>query len=134
VDANGQPRIARVWGARPLGAGDVIEFGVLGSASHGFVDAIASGGRAALNLIEVTSYRSRMFKGACRLSPAEPGSAWLDECVTALNQVFTAVGMSAGCADLMLSHAGPSRWMVALELSVESVFDQSPKPGAGAPL
>jgi hypothetical protein len=75
-----------------------------------------------------------MFKGACRVSTAAPEEPWIEECLTALNRVFSSVGLAAGCAELMLSHGGLPLSMVALELSVESVFDQSPKPGAGAPL
>jgi hypothetical protein len=134
VDASGQPQLARVWAVRVDDRHDVIEVYVQRSSSLAFIAGIASGGRAALNLIEVCSYRSRMFKGACEVSPAEPDAVFLEENLTALNRAFGGVGMAAGSAQSMLSHSDAPRSMVALRLTVECVFDQSPKSGAGGRL
>ncbi len=133
VDAEQQPQIARVWMARVTEA-DVIEVYVLRSASLAFVDAIVSSGRAALNLIQVTTYSSRMFKGRCEVSPLRVDDAVLEENLVALNLVFHEVGMPPDAAHRLLGHCSAPRDMVALSLSVESVFDQSPKRGAGARL
>ena len=133
VDAEQQPQIARVWMARAT-EGDVIEVYVLRSASLALVEAVVQRGRAALNLIHVATYRSRLFKGRCEVSPAEVDDAVLDRSLNALNRAFHEVGMPADAALRLLGHCSSPRDMVALSLSVESVFDQSPKPGAGAQL
>jgi hypothetical protein len=134
VDASGQPQLARVWSVRVEAGRDLIEIYVQRSSALAFAAGLASRGRAALNLIEVSSYRSRLFKGACEISPAAPDAAFLEENLTALNLAFSGVGMAAGSAQRMLSHSDAPHSMLALRLTVESVFDQSPKSGAGGPL
>jgi hypothetical protein len=134
VDPSGQPQITRVWAVRAHDQRDELEVYVLRAAALAVLDALANGGRAALNLIEVSNYRSRMFKGACEISPFDADSAFLDESLAALNRVFVSVGMAPASAERMLGHADAPHAMVALRLQVDSVFDQSPKPGAGARL
>jgi hypothetical protein len=133
VDAEQQPQIARVWMARAA-EGDVIEIYVLRSASLALVEAVARRGRAALNLIHVATYRSRLFKGRCEISSASVDEAVLERSLNALNHVFHEVGMPPDAALRLLGHCSTPRDMVVLSLSVESVFDQSPKPGAGGQL
>ncbi len=134
VDRSGRPQLARVWALRAANERDVIEVYVQRAASQALVESLSNGGRAALNLIEVTTYRSRMFKGACEVSTHEPDSAFLDENLAALNRAFHSVGMPSDAAHRMLWHSEEPTRMVELRLSVDSVFDQSPKPGAGARL
>jgi hypothetical protein len=133
VDAEQQPQIARVWMARAT-EGDVIEVYVLRLASLALVEAVVSSGRAALNLVQVATYRSRMFKGRCEVSAVGVDDAVLEQSLAALNQAFHGVGMPPDTAQRMLGHCAAPRDMVALSLSVQSVFDQSPKCGAGARL
>jgi hypothetical protein len=138
VDAAGLPRIARIWAARALEGNDVIELCVQRAGALPVLEALetCTRVRAALNLIEVTTYRSRTFKGACELSPTGADPEVVDASVRAMGHAFQSVGMAADLVDRILSHGdgdGP-RAMVSLRLAVESVFDQSPKPGAGAPL
>lgn len=136
VDANGSPRIARIWAARPLDGSDVIELCVQRSSAVAVLDALDGRARlrGALNLIEVTTYKSRMFKGACERSPADADPAFVEASLTATGRAFASVGMSADALERMLAHGDAPRAMVSLRLVVESVFDQSPKPGAGARL
>jgi hypothetical protein len=133
VDVRQQPQIARIWMARPT-SGDVIEVYLLRSASLAVVNAVVSSGRAALNLIQVATYRSRTFKGRCEVSPVGVDDAIVEQSLIALNRAFHEVGMRPDTAQRLLGHCAAPRDMVALTLSVESVFDQSPKPGAGARL
>ncbi len=133
VDAEQQPQIARVWLARAT-EGDVIEVYVLRVASLALVEAVVSSGRAALNLIQVTTYSSRLFKGRCKVSPFRADDAVLEENLIAQNRAFHEVGLPPDAAQRLLGHCTAPRDMVALSLSVESVFDQSPKRGAGARL
>lgn len=134
VDAGQQPQLARVWAARVHEQADVIEVYVQRLASARLCEAIASSGRAALNFIEVSTYRSRMFKGRCAVAPATADEATLEESQGELNRVFHSVGMPRDAVERMLAHAAAPREMVLLSLSVDSVFDQSPKRGAGARL
>jgi hypothetical protein len=134
VDGAGQPQLARIWAARPHAEPDVIEIYVQRSASPRLLGAISSSGRAALNLIEVFTYRSRLFKGRCAVAEAAVDVASLDENLAALSRVFHGVGMPLDAAERMLAHSAVPRDMVVLALTVDSVFDQSPKPGAGARL
>lgn len=134
VDREQQPQMARVWAARPRQERDVVEVYVLRSAAPALLEGVVSSGRAALNLIEVSSYRSRLFTGPCRLSTTGVESAFLGESLAALNRAFHAVGMAPDAAQRMLSHGAAPPEMLALVLSVECVFDQSPKRGAGGRL
>lgn len=134
VDRAGQPQLARIWAARPQREPDVIEICVQRLASANLCQAIASSGRAALNLIEVSTYRSRLFKGRCEVAAAAVDEAALEQSLAALNRAFHSVGMPLDAAERMLAQAAAPRDMVALALSVDSVFDQSPKPGAGGRL
>ena len=131
VDRRHQPQIARVWSVRALGDSDQILVYVLRAASSALLEGIESSGRAALNLIEVSSYRSRLFKGTCRVSPEPIDAAFLDLSLAALNRAFHGVGMAPDTVERILAHSDAPRDMIALCLTVESVFDQSPKPGAG---
>ena len=133
VDAEQQPQIARVWMARAT-EGDVIEVYVLRSAAAALVEAVFSSGRAALNLIHVATYRSRLFKGRCEVSLATVDDAVLDQSLNALNRAFHEVGMPPDAALRLLGHSSAPRDMVLLSLIVDNVFDQSPKRGAGARL
>jgi len=134
VDAHGQPQLVRVWAARPTTAPDEIEVYVHAGAAAGFLAGLESSARVGLNLIDVLSYRSRLFKGSGRLVQVPIDFEWLATCEAALNRVFEAVGMSPQSVERMLGYAEDRRAMLALLVRVESAFDQSPKPGAGAPL
>jgi hypothetical protein len=134
VDRSGQPQLARVWATRLRDRGEVIEIYVLRSASPSLLDGLVGGGRAALNLIDVGSYRSRTFKGACEVGQLEPDPEFLQTYLNAMDRAFVGVGMPPGAVELMLSHCDEPRSMIALWLAVDSVFDQSPKPGAGVRL
>ncbi len=133
VDADGMPQLARVWAARAPDDGDLLEVYVQASSARGLLDALDRPRRAALNLIEVTTYRSRAFKGACELSLRDPDPAVIEEWIAAVARAFESVGLPPDATQRMLAHGGDPE-MVALRLAVESVFDQSPKPGAGARL
>lgn len=133
VDADGMPRLARIWAVRAPDDGDLLEVYVQASSARGLLDALDRPRRAALNLIEVTTYRSRAFKGACERSLRDPDPAVIEESIAAFVRAFQSVGMSADSPQRMLAQGGGTE-MAVLRLAVESVFDQSPKPGAGARL
>lgn len=124
---------ARIWAARALEGEDIVEIYVLREVASPVVDAVAKGGRAAANLIEIPSYRSRSFKGRCAPYP-EIDDSFLEQCLRAVNARFQQVGMGADAVAKMLGHYTPPHEMMSLRIEVDSVFDQSPRPGAGARL
>jgi hypothetical protein len=134
ADAASRLQSARVWAARPLEGRDVVELYVVREGASRLVESVSRNGRAAANLIDVPTYRSRTFKGRCTLSETALDVRFLDECVRAMDVDFASVGLGPGAAERMLAHFASPREMVALALHVDSVFDQSPKPGAGARL
>ena len=133
VDATGQPQIGRHWAARALAETDVLELYLLRVAGDRCLQIFAKQARAALNLIELPSYRSRLFKGDCSLSGVAIDAEFLAESVAATNRAIQGVGMPADGVQRMAGSVDPKDF-VALRLVVDSIFDQSPKPGAGAPL
>ncbi len=135
VDGNGLPQVARVWAARVAQGADVIEIYLQRGSALTVIDALVVPRHAALNVIELPSYRSRTFKGECRLAPSPPDPAFIAASLTAVGHVLHSVGMPADAVEIMLAHAEEEpRAMVSLHLIVEGIFDQSPKPGAGARL
>jgi hypothetical protein len=135
VDGQGLPRIARVWAARVLHDSDVIEIHVQRASALPVLQALEEAPRrGALNLIDVPTYRSRAFKGACVISTGALDPAFSEASLAAQGRAFHSVGLPADGVDRMLAHADKPRAMAAVRLTVESVFDQSPKPGAGARL
>jgi hypothetical protein len=127
-----QPQMARVWAARALPALDVIEVYSLRSHVLALLEGHTNGRRIALSLIDVATYRSRMFKGTYDVSRGQHNAAVLEESLAAFNRVVSALGMATDTAERILAHDDAPRLLVPLQITVESVFDQSPKPGAGA--
>lgn len=137
ADASGQPEVARVFAYRVVDDADAIEVYLLRSGSEKMVQNLAAGARAAFNAIEVHSYRSRSFKGWCTVArdlvPAD--DTLVGQSLSAMGRSFAQVGMPHDALDQMLAHAGDEgRAWVCVLLRVDSVYDQSPKPGAGARL
>jgi hypothetical protein len=128
------PETTRIWAARFVDARDELELYVHRSGSARVLELLANGGRAAANLVDVRSYRSRLFKGRCRVPRVEVDEAFLEEWLGEMQSAFAAVGMPPDCVDRILSHYDEPRAMLPLVLEIESAFDQSPKPGAGARL
>jgi len=134
VGRDGRPEGTRIWAARLREGSNTLELCVHRSGSQRLLDILSGGGRVAANLIEVRSYRSRMFAGPCTISQSAVEPDYLDQSLEAMQSEFAAVGMPDGAVDQMLSHYDEPRAMAVLLLEVEAVFDQSPKRGAGARL
>jgi hypothetical protein len=133
VADNGRSELTRLWAVRAREGRDELEAYVLRCASSDLLANLVNGGRAALNLIHVPTYSSRMFKGDCSISTLEMDQRFVDTCISEAGAAFESIGMPPGTLATMLSHYD-SHEMVGLLLEVDSVFDQSPKPGAGARL
>jgi len=131
ADASARPVSLRVWGAHPVPHTDVVEVFVLRSASAALVEALAVSRRAAMNLIELPSYRSRLFKGTCVATDLPADEGVVEAGLHALSVTLGRVGMPPDAVARMLAHYDEPRSMRVLRLEVESVFDQTPKRGAG---
>jgi hypothetical protein len=134
TDADGLPRIARVWGAQVVGESDVLEVYVQRASARGLCEVLARGARTAVNLIECSRYRSRLFKGRGVLYEGTTDPTFVDESIAAMGRAFAEVGLSTDAAERMIAHADAPRAMARILLAVDSVFDQSPKKGAGSRL
>jgi hypothetical protein len=133
ADDDGQPEIVRFWAVRPLDDSDVVEVFLQRATAARLLEVLADGRRAALNAVEVSSYRSRLLKGFCTRLTGDVDQAFATESIAAQSRAFASVGMPADAARRILSH-GEQSSLVGLRIEVDCVFDQSPKPGAGAPL
>jgi hypothetical protein len=137
ADASGVPEVVRVFAYHAVPGQDAIRLWLLRSSAQTTVRHLTTGARAAFNAIEIPSYRSRTFKGECTVE-REVGSAHDDglitECLAAAGRSFARVGMPEDAIARMIAHAGEDRGWVDVLLHVDSVYDQSPKPGAGARL
>lgn len=137
ADASGQPEIARVFAYRVVEDTDAIEVYLLRSSSERTVRNLGAGARAAFNAIEVHSYRSRSFKGWCTVARdfVAADDVLVAQSLSAMGRSFAQVGMPDDAVERMLAHAGgPERSWVCVLVRVDGVYDQSPKPGAGARL
>lgn len=136
VDASGLPEVARVFAYCPVENEDAIQLWLLRVTADTISRHLAAGGRAAFNAIEIPSYRSRTFKGWCTIARdvSEADDALIAECLAAAGRSYARVGMPDDSVARMIAHAGEDRGWVSLLLCVDSVYDQSPKPGAGARL
>jgi hypothetical protein len=134
ADASGRPELSRIWALWVDPDRDRIEVYVQRSVASRLLENLEGGSRAALNTVEVDTYRSRLFKGHCSVSAAPIDEALLDRCLVAMNAAFVSVGMPENAVPAILDHADAPRDMVRLVMDVDCVFDQSPKPGAGARL
>jgi hypothetical protein len=134
ADATGRPELSRIWALRVDPDRDRIEVYVQRTVAVRLLQNLAHSERAALNAVEVDTYRSRLFKGRCAVSAAPIDGALLEACLSAMGEAFSSVGMPPDAVSTILSHAEAPRDMVGLVLEVDCVFDQSPKPGAGARL
>jgi hypothetical protein len=134
VGADRLPAAARVWVARVHPTNDIIEVGVARSAAAPLLRNLTTNPQGALNLAAPVTYRSVQFKGPC-VASSEPldtnySRAWLD----AVDAQMQAIGLPPGSPTVMLGRYGESLDLATFSLQVVSVFDQSPRRGAGAPL
>jgi hypothetical protein len=130
VDAGGAPRATRAWAASPVGHDRVR---VLVSADDPVVvDSLQHGGAIAVTGADVRSLRAVQLKGTLDL--VEPPTAHdLAALEAHVELFFDEVHATDGNPIELLRRLLPHR-VVAVELVVDEVFDQSPGPAAGAAL
>jgi hypothetical protein len=87
-----------------------------------------------LNLAAPITYRSLQFKGRCVACASPPGSGVTRPWIDGADGQMQEIGLPPGTAWNMFKKYGESMQLVWLTLTISSIFDQSPKPGAGAAL
>ena len=130
VSADGQPHAGRGWGADVLEGGRVRV--LLDAADTVALDNIAATSVIAVTATSVRTLHSVQMKGT--VAALQPGaSADRARAEDYCNAFFTDIIETDGTEWSLLELLVPHDYVVC-ELSVENLFDQTPGPGAGAPL
>jgi hypothetical protein len=136
-DAAMVPEITRAWGPQVRDDRNSLSLCVPLATSHKTLDNIANNGRIAVIFALPTTIRSVQLKGTC-VETATPDATDL-AAVERHREVFAAGNERIGVP----RHRVETLWRRELETSpilvklrclVEEAFDQTPGPGAGAPL
>jgi hypothetical protein len=124
ADRDGGPTIGRAWGLR-VNDGRVVR-AIVGADTATSAN-LRIGGRLAVLVIDVSSYRSVQIKGA--VVGVEPPGASDHDVYEVYRQEF-ADALVAEDRNTPLDEALPAS-IVAVTIDVDAVFDQTPGPGAG---
>jgi hypothetical protein len=131
VDADGNPAATHAIGAQVLEAGTRLRV-ILNAEEHQMIDNLRSTAVVALGATDVPTLRSVQVKG--RMVLVEPVTAAdrirTDEYIATY---FNTINASDG-TPLELLHRLVPRELVALVMTVDELFDQTPGPQAGASL
>jgi hypothetical protein len=131
VDADGNPVATHCMGIEVLGDGSEVRVMVNAEEAEVLAD-LATTGAVALGATEVSTLRSVQLKGrALRVEPVTAQDRIRFDRYVA--EFFGAVHETDGTDVEVLRRLLP-RELVALVMTVESVFDQTPGPQAGASL
>jgi hypothetical protein len=136
-DADGVPEVSRGWGVRVLPEYDSIEICVSSHVCGRTLDNLAHNQQIAVTITSPSSYRSFQVKGRAietrSIAPADLGL------ITRHQRAFTdevvAVGMPEPSAVRLFSiEMEDAPEITNIRVLVESVFNQTPGPGAGSRL
>lgn len=126
VDDHGLPDATRAWGTWVRDGG--LRFLLPASATRSLAN-LRAGGAVALTVTEVRTLRSVQVKGrATRVE--EPTDDDLARAERYREQFFTSVHEADGSPTEALQNLVPAAF-VAVECTVDAVFDQTPGPSAG---
>lgn len=131
VDGAGNPAAAHAMGARVLEDGERVRV-VLNAEEHQVLDNLQATGVVALGCTDVPTLRSMQVKGRAML--VEPITAE-DRIRTDryLAELFVTINATDGSPIELLRRLVP-RDFVAMVMTVEELYDQTPGPQAGASL
>jgi hypothetical protein len=123
------PELFRVWGAGFDPA--TMRLRALVNADAGrTLERVARGVRLSLTFTDVTDFRSLQVKGACVGPPLPPGPddvATMRRYGRRFEDSIVSVGHRPGLTDRLRPAS-----VFVVEIEVDSAFDQTPGPGAGA--
>jgi hypothetical protein len=131
VSDDGEPRAVRAWAA-VVTPGREDRLRVVMSADDPVSVANLATGRVAVTIADVRTFRSLQMKGAVA-STGAPTAADLEQMRIQADTFLTAVHETDGNPLESLRRILPHE-VVAFELVVEQVYDQTPGPDAGAAL
>lgn len=130
VDDAARPLVTRVLGAWPTGEADRVRFCVSAPYSADFLAAAAPGRRIAIVVVQVATYLTYQFKGTV-VSQAPAGPAAAAETAERIAR-FAALVAHVGIDPVRYPQTYTDGPLIELEMTVEAVFDQTPRVGAGA--
>jgi hypothetical protein len=136
-DAAGVPELSRAWGVQLLADADELVICVPSDSGRRLLANVEHTGQIAVVMTNPRNYRSFQVKG--RVVAIAPASADDRERVTVHQQAFVesaaAVGLPRESARRLFKDAhGEYPDLTAVRMKVETLFDQTPGPGAGARL
>jgi hypothetical protein len=132
VSVDSEPHATRGWGASVLPGDDARVRLLLDADESGVLDNLTSSGAIAITGADVRTLRSVQVKG--RFGASEPAAD--DDRTRArrfCDAFFGAVVATDGTARELLERLVPDDY-VACTIAIDEVYDQTPGPGAGAPL
>jgi hypothetical protein len=131
VAPDGEPHASRAWGLQVTGGGRRVRV-LVGAEDGRTLGNVAGGGRVAITGADVRTLTSRQVKG--RVEGTEPVTDADREISSRYCDVFfDAVTETDGTERALLERLRPDE-LVACEVLLDCAFDQSPGPGAGAPV
>lgn len=128
VDADAVPDASRGWGAWALDGGRRIRI-LLPATDERTIENLRGGGRLAVNASDVRTLKSVQVKGRTRLVE-QPTPADIELCRRYVEEFFRTVHEADGTPVELLAAMAPAS-VIAVEVDVEAVFDQTPGPTAG---
>jgi hypothetical protein len=132
VGAGGEPVAARGWGLTILSGDDADVRLVLDADDAPLLDRLVASAAIAITGADVATFRSVQLKG--RVERIDEGTPADDERAARFFDDFAAaVERTDGFPRPFLSRLVPSRYVSCL-VHVEELYDQTPGPGAGAPI
>jgi hypothetical protein len=132
VGTDGEPHASRGWGLDVLGDDPPVVRLLLDAGDGVAVGHAAARGQIAVTAASVRTLRSTQLKGtSLALEPADQGDG--DRAQRYIDQFFTDIGETDGTAPEVLARLVPAGY-VACTIRVDERFDQTPGPGAGAPI
>jgi hypothetical protein len=130
VASDGMPHAGRAWGADVLD-GERLRL-LLDADDTVTIDNVARGGNIAVTATSVRTFRSIQIKGrVLGLQPSTHGDG--ERVGRYCNAFFGDIVEMDGTARTLLERLVPSQ-VVVCEMAVAELFDQTPGPGAGAPI
>ena len=134
VGAELQPHVNRIWAVRPGPALDELELFIFTSDASRLLDNMARHPTVAANIVEPPTYRSVLFKGPATVSDHGIQPEGIEALLAAVDLCFERVGLAPEAGAVMRGHYARADEFTRIVLRVVDIFDQTPRPGAGARL
>lgn len=132
VGPDGEPHATRSWGLRVLPDEPSRVRVLLDASDAPILEDLARSGAIAVTGTDVPTLRSVQLKGhAISFEPATDADQ--DRALQFCDQLITAINATDGTPRHLIERLVPRRY-IACVIAVDTLFDQTPGPRAGAPL